>query len=103
MALEAKIITPNGLVLPVFTEWIITKDGAIVLDCELNAIKRLCANLKRNLPKRDICLVLDELYPREPLFSICEIYNCKYLSVLRNDCLKTLWKEINIIKSAVND
>jgi len=47
----AKLVFPNGLCLPLLTEWITNDEEYDKQDCELKAFKRLAANLKTKFPR----------------------------------------------------
>ena len=80
MALEAKVIGPGGLALPLLSEPVDQYDDERGKhDCELRAVKRLAPRLKAMFPKLRICIVGDALYACEPVFEICESYGWKYI------------------------
>jgi len=84
--LEAKLVTPTGLVFSLMTEFI-ENPGAnpTKQDCELKAFYRLAKRLKDRFPRLPICLLLDGLFAGGPTFSLCEQYRWKYLVVLQED------------------
>lgn len=92
--LQAKFVFKNGFSLPLTTEWIETLDGSTKQDCELNCFKRIAAKIKKIFPKLEICLILDGLYANETVLSICHTYNWQFAITLKNQSLKTLWREI---------
>jgi hypothetical protein len=58
--LEAKLVTPAGLVVSLMTEFIENVDpGASKQDCELKAFYRLAARLKQRFPRLPISLCAD--------------------------------------------
>ena len=80
MVLEAKLIGPNGLALPILAEPMDQYDDERGKhDCELRAVKRLAPRLKAMFPKLRFCIVGDALYACEPVFEICESYGWKYI------------------------
>ena len=86
--LEAKLVTPNGFVFSLMTEFIENADlQGDEQDCELKAFYRLTKRLKARFPRLPICLLLDGLYAGGPTFQLCQDYNWPYLIVLQDDDL----------------
>lgn len=86
--LEAKLVTPNGFVFSMMTEFIENADlRGDKQDCELKAFYRLTKRLKARFPRLPICLLLDGLYAGGPTFQLCQDYNWQYLIVLQDDDL----------------
>ncbi len=93
--LEAKLVTPTGLVFSLMTESIENPaENPTKQDCELKAfpwhcppghVYRLAERLKHRWPRLSICLLLDGLFAGGPTFSICERNHWKYLIVLQED------------------
>lgn len=92
--IQAKFVFKNGFSIPFMTEWMETLDGSTKQDCELNCFKRMSAKIKKIFPKLEICLILDGLYANETVLRICKMYNWQFAITLRNQSLKTLWREI---------
>jgi hypothetical protein len=89
--LEAKVVTANGLVLSLMTEFIENpRQPQDKQDCELKAFYRLTARLKAQFPRLPICLLLDGLYAGGPTFSRCEKYAWQYLITLTSADLPQL-------------
>ena len=65
----AKLILPNGLCIPILTEWVVNEEEYEKQDCELKAFKRLAKRLKKYFPRLPICILVDGLYIYQwPLF-----------------------------------
>ncbi|HLR00196.1 MAG TPA: hypothetical protein VK102_07445 [Sphingobacterium sp.] len=96
IVLEAKIVTPEGLSISIASEPLSNEEVEVYQkqDCELKAFKRIAAKIKRMFPRLPVCLLLDGLYSKEPLFSICKSNNWKYITVLKDGCLKSLQEDI---------
>jgi len=72
--LEARIVTSNGFSISLATEWIENPTNRTFdkQDCEIKAFKRLASRLKKEFPRLPLVLLLDGLYPKEPIFNICK-------------------------------
>jgi hypothetical protein len=93
IALEAKIVTPNGFAIPVLTEFVENTVGQTKQDCELKAFYRLAKRLKEAFPRLPILLTMDGLFACGPVFQICEDYNWKYMVVLKDGSLPSVNEE----------
>lgn len=84
MALEARLIGPCGLELPLMVEFLdVHNPVRDKLDCELNGFDRLSRRLKNEFPRLPICLLLDGLYAVKPVFDRCKEYGWKYIVVFK--------------------
>ena len=82
--LAASLVGPNGLTLPLMSEFMDLHDPVRDKeDCELKAFERLATRLRTEFPRRPICLLLDGLYPVKPVFDTCEAYGWKFIATLR--------------------
>ncbi len=90
----AKLVLPNGLCLPLLTEWIINEQEYDKQDCETKAFKRLAPKLKACFPRLSICIVADGLYTTGPFFDICKEHNWSFLVVFKDTQLKTVWQQV---------
>lgn len=99
--LEAKLITRDGFVFSLLTEFI-ENPGQYPdkQDCELKAFYRLADRLKRRFPRLPLCLLLDGLFAGGPTFSICEKYGWKYLIVLQESDLPFVQEQFNGLLNA---
>jgi hypothetical protein len=96
--LEAKLVTANGLVFSVMTEFIENPgEKPTKQDCELKAFYRLADRLKQRFPRLPICLLLDGLFAGGPTFALCEQYQWKYLVVLTEDDLSSVHQELELL------
>lgn len=94
--LEAKLITPNGFCISLATEWIENPEDYSKQDSEQKAFKRLAAKLKEFYPRLPVCIHADGLYPNDPFFKICELYDWSFIVTLKDKSLKSLWEEIDL-------
>ena len=94
--LEAKLVTRDGLVFSLLTEFI-ENPGVhpTKQDCELKAFYRLVDRLKQRFPRLPLCLLLDGLFAGGPTFSICEQYGWKHIIVLQEDDLPSVQEQFN--------
>lgn len=96
--LEAKVVTPVGLVVSLMTEFIENPgEYPTKQDCELKAFYRLSERLKERFPRLPICLGLDGLFAGGPTFARCDEYGWKYLVVLQDDDLPTVHREFEAL------
>jgi len=91
--LEAKIITENGLVLSIGTEFIENTIKYTKQDCELKAFYRLAERLKREFPQLKICLLLDSLYAADPVFKMLDNYNWKHIIIFKEGSMLKTYEE----------
>ncbi|MBT8374174.1 MAG: hypothetical protein KJN80_04595 [Deltaproteobacteria bacterium] len=97
--LEAKLVCANGFCISLVTEWIENPDGEYVKqDCELKAFRRLAEKLKRSFPRLPICIVGDGLYPNKTVFEICKANNWEWIFTFKDDCLRSVWEEVELLK-----
>jgi len=104
--LEANLIFANGMVIPLMSEILEVTKGDIEnnkQDCELRAFKRLAKRLKVYFSHLPIRILLDGLYPKGPILSLCKKYNWEYMIVLKDDSLKTVWEEAYGLKKLETD
>jgi hypothetical protein len=97
-ALEAKIVTGNGLAISVETEFILNSDGASKQDCELNAFYRMAKRLKRKFPQLKICLLLDSLYAAAPVMDTLKKYKWKYIITFKEGAMPERYDEFLRLK-----
>lgn len=96
--LEAKLVTRDGLVLSLMTEFV-ENPGQYPSkqDCELKAFYRLALRLKERFPRLPLCLLLDGLFAGGPTFSLCERFGWKYLVVLQEKDLPSVQEEFHAL------
>lgn len=94
MVLEAKLVTPGGLAFSVGSEFIQNADPkATKQDCELRALYRLLPRLKERFPRARICLLLDNLYAKDPVLKLCEDCGWKYIITFKAGSIPTAYAD----------
>jgi hypothetical protein len=88
------LIGENGIRLPVMYMPIQSQDGATKQDCELNATKRLLANLFKEFPRTKFAFLMDALYPCEPIMSYLKEKQQLFVIGFKEGCIPTLWDEV---------
>ncbi|WP_205694232.1 transposase [Clostridium manihotivorum] len=92
------------MVFSILTEFVENEDESVSKqDCEINAAKRLMKKLKYKFRKLNICLLGDSLYACEPIYELCDEYNWEFIFRFKEGRAKTLWEEIQVIKSFENN
>lgn len=91
--LEVKLVSSSGLSLSILSEFIENGGADAKQDCELKAFYRVSAKLKKRFPQLKILLLADGIYPKGPVFALCEDAGWKYLIVLKDEVLTTVWQD----------
>lgn len=97
--LEAKLVTRSGLALSVETEFPenVSREGLspekFKQDCEQKGARRLLPRLRERFPHLPICMLMDSLHANEPMFALCELLDLRFLTVLKEGSLPTLYRE----------
>lgn len=108
MALEAKIVLGDDLIVSFDTEFIENngKDAErqkkmsadeIKQDCETKAFKRLAARIKKDFPRLPILLLGDSLYAGEPVFDLCRENKWNYIIRYKEGSIPSIMKEYDAI------
>jgi len=102
--LEAKIVTPTGLVFTLMSEFIENLDGDLQKseqerkqDCETKAFYRLAARLHARFPRLPLFLVMDGLYATGPVFSLCRQHGWKFMITLTDAQLARVNEEFEAL------
>lgn len=105
--LEAKLVTPTGLVFSLLSEFIenpeddpAKSDKERKQDCELKAFYRLAARLHTRFPRLPLLLAMDGLYAVGPVFGLCRRYGWKYTITLTDDQLASVNEEFESLAKA---
>ncbi|NCP67941.1 transposase [bacterium] len=96
--LEVKLVSEDGFAISLLSEFIENDTQPAdkpddKQDCELKAAYRLLERLKKNFPQLKLILLGDGLYPKGPVFRLCEDAGWKYIFVLQDKVLPTVWED----------
>ena len=108
MALEAKIVFGDDLIVSFGTEFIENNAedarqqkkmnaDQIKQDCETKAFKRLAKRMKKDFPRLPMILLCDSLYAGEPVFDICKENNWNYIIRYKEGSIPSIMKEYKAI------
>ena len=94
MVLEARLIGPCGVELPLMAEFLDVHDPVRdKRDCELKGFDRLTRRLRAEFPRLSICLLLDGLYAVEAVFDRCKEYGWKFITTMKEGRQPTAFEE----------
>lgn len=94
MVLEARLLGPCGIELPLMVEFLDVDDPKRdKKDCELKGFDRLSRRLHEAFPRLPICLLLDGLYAVESVFDRCEEYKWKFITTMKEGRQPTAFDE----------
>lgn len=104
--LEAKLVTANGLSLSIGTEFIENFPNRAIIqhsneeaqDCEVMAFYRWAKKFKKEYPQLRICLLLDSLYAKRPVFKLCERFKWNYIIVFKEGSNPELYKWYELMR-----
>jgi len=99
--LEAALAFPNGLTLPLMSEFLNYAEGDTATDkqdCETKAFHRLARRLKAAFPRLPVMLLLDGLYPNGPVLRICREKRWQFMIVLKDASLPSVWEEYEALR-----
>ncbi len=91
---QASLITPNGLCLPMGSVWIENEEFYDKQDCELKAAKRLLKKLRTMYPQLKMCLLIDSLYARETMFEVMEDNRMEWIVVFKEGTMPEVYQWI---------
>lgn len=99
--LEIKLVSESGLCFSLLSEFIENGGEDSKQDCELKAFYRLSRRLKETFPKLPVLLLADGIYPKGPVFALCREFNWKYIFVLQDKVLPSVWEDFEGLMKAV--
>jgi hypothetical protein len=83
MKLQASLVTPTGLCLPMAEEWIENEAHYDKQDCERKAFYRLIKKMREYYPRLPMCVLLDGLYACGPVFDILNKARMQWIVVFK--------------------
>ena len=89
-ALEAKIVTYDGMGFSLGARFIENEERYVKQDCERKAFYHLAKTLKKRFPRLPLCLLLDGLYPSKQVLDICEKNRWSYYMTLKDGVIPKL-------------
>jgi len=99
--LQASLVTPSGLCLPVAAEWIQNdKRPYDKQDCEIKACKRLLKKLRSIYTQLPICVILDGLYACAPMFSELKKHDMEWIVVFKEGSMSESYKWVMDMKNS---
>ena len=94
--LQAVMINPHmRQVLPLAPEPVANTDGTTKQDCEINAAKRIVANIRRAHPKLKIAITADGLYSKQPFIDVLKAAGMSFILVAKPSDHKVLFEWVN--------
>ncbi len=97
---EANLVFPNGLSIPLCSEFLDKEKGDDLRDkqdCETNAFLRLIKRIKKEFPRLKITLLLDGLYATGPVMQQIKEYKWDYMITFKKGSIPTVWKEAMVL------
>ncbi len=98
--LEANLAFYNGMTIPLISEILNYAEGDTdndKQDCETRAFHRLAERLKKEFPRLPIIVLLDGLYANGPIMEHCFRNKWKFMIVLKDKSLPSVWEEYEVI------
>jgi hypothetical protein len=91
---QASLITPNGLCLPMASVWIENEEFYEKQDCEYKGAKRLLKKLRKMYPQLKMCILMDSLYANEPIFTAIEELKMEWIVVFKEGRMPEVYEWI---------
>lgn len=99
MVVEAKLVTPDGFAIPLFTEFVENTGNDSKQDCELKAFYRIAEKIKASFPKLPVLTTIDGLFAGGPVFRVCTEFGWKFMVVLKDGSLPTVNQEFESLSA----
>ena len=98
--LEIKLVFFGDIVICIATEFVENESPDVEKqDCELKAFYRLSEKIKTFYPRLPICLTMDSLYAKRPVFDICVKNKWQYIITFKEGSIQTLAEEFDALKN----
>jgi len=99
MVVEAKLVTPDGFAIPLFTEFVENSWNDSKQDCELKAFYRIAEKIKAHFPRLPVMATIDGLFAGGPVFRVCTEFGWKFMVVLKDGSLPTVNQEFESLSA----
>ncbi|MFH1753132.1 MAG: hypothetical protein ABH875_03020 [Candidatus Omnitrophota bacterium] len=101
--LQASLVTPDGLCMPMASEWIENSEDGLYdkQDCERKASYRLFKKLRRLYPRLPICVLLDSLYACAPVFEILKELKMEWIIVFKEGSMPEVYSWVMATKKRI--
>ncbi|MBM3298924.1 MAG: transposase family protein [Deltaproteobacteria bacterium] len=99
MVVEAKLVTPDGFAIPLFTEFVENTGDDSKQDCELKAFYRIAEKIKAHFPRLPVTVSIDGLFAGGPVFRVCRELGWKFMVVLKDGSLPTVNQEFESLRA----
>lgn len=99
MVVEAKLVTPDGFAIPLFTEFVENSGNDSKQDCELKAFYRIAEKIKASFPRLPVMATIDGLFASGPVFRVCTDFGWKFMVVLKDGSLRTVNQEFESLSA----
>jgi hypothetical protein len=97
--LEAKIVFGENLVLSICTEFVENENDEVTKqDCELKAFYRLVGKIKERYKRLPMCLTMDSLYAKSPVFDICRANGWCYIIRFKDGSIRSVAEDFHELK-----
>ena len=102
--LEAVLVSPHGIQLPIMAEFCENEADFEKQDCERKAFYRLAHRLKKEFSKLPIIIVADSLYACGPVVQLCRKFNWDFMIVVKRGSLEATYDEaLRLMEIAKNE
>ena len=89
--LQAALVTPEGLCIPLAGEWIENETKYDKQDCERKACYRLLKKIRRYYPRLPLCILLDALYAAGPVFEALAEAKMEWIIVFKSGSMPEVY------------
>ena len=99
-ALDAKVVTPNGMALTIATE-MLTNEGHDEFDkqdCELKAFPRIASRIKAAFPRTPFVFLLDGLYASQNVIRLIEDNGWRYIITFKEGSMPERYAESETLR-----
>lgn len=101
--LQASLVTPTGLCLPMASEWIENEENYNKQDCELKAFYRLIKKLRQYYPQLPMCILLDSLYAADPVFQALAKEKMEWIIVFKKGSMPEVYSWLMSLQENFSD